>query len=431
MDMMLTTKTLGRDAGCIVMSIGAVMFDRSGLDRDASLRPENKLHIPISSFDSGALGLKTSADTLKWWRKQEAWPQIASEFMHSNTTVSSACKQFAEFYEHHRPKKVWCNSPTFHIPILTHLFQLSGQRFPVDFHDEADHRTILDLAYPERSERPVPHRQHGFFAHHALGDALTQSTALTTALDDLRRDPSELIERQRYAMLDIETLGRKVGCGMLSIGASMFNAGGSVDLMTHQGNQFYVAINNFDVLNHGFHTDPDTLAWWRDKPIWKDLSAEVASSKIGIVQACNNLAAWLKETKPDKIWANAPSFDIEILRYAFRKLGLDLPVHYQQEMDYRTVMETVYPERAQRPDRIFKTFPNQHHAQGDAIEQSLQASRALQGLGLAPRGQLKQVDLRRLADTVVNNSPRAKLDEQHALDRAQAAVRPPRRAPRP
>lgn len=53
-------------------------------------------------------------------------------------------------------------------------------------------------------------------------------------------------------MVDIETLGRKPGCVILSIGCVAFD-----------GKEFYVNIDPFKMKDEGvFHVDPDTSKWW-------------------------------------------------------------------------------------------------------------------------------------------------------------------------
>lgn len=402
MDMMLTTKTLGRDAGCAVMSLSAVMFDPTGKDSEAVYRKDNQLFTPISSFDSASHGLQSDPDTLRWWKKQPAWATIGTEFMNSNVRVEDACMSFQRFYEEQQPVKVWSNSPTFHVPIMAALFQKIGLPLPFGYRDEMDYRTALELAYGDREMRPTIDAKHGLFRHHALGDAITQSLALVRALQDIREFPSPLLERQRWLMLDIETLGRRPGDGIMSIGGSVFNANNDFKIIGNPANHFYRVLSTFDLTNHGFQTDPVTLKWWREKEIWKSLSAQIMNSNVGVRKVCEDFAHFITtQAKPDKIWANSPSFDIEMVRFMFRKMNVAFPVNYQNEMDFRTLMELTYPVRDNRPQRIFTGMDIQHHALGDSIEQSFQATHALNTLGLAKESApLTSASQKKMADLV-------------------------------
>lgn len=436
MDMMLTTKTLGRDGGCVVMSMGAVMFDPSGKNSEEPYRQENQLYTPISSFDSANHQLKSDPDTLRWWKKQPYWATIGSEFTHSNTSVQAACEMFLKFHEDHKPTKIWCNSPTFHVPIMAALLGKVGMALPFAYRDQMDYRTALELAYGDRQMRPQVQPRHDMLRHHALGDAINQADSLVRALQDIRNSPSPLLERQRWMMLDIETLGVKSGDSIMSIGASVFNSTNDPKIIGNESNHFYRVLSMFDLNNHGFLTDDVTLKWWKDQAIWKTLLAQTRDSNVGVRKACEDFAHFIThEAKPDKIWANSPSFDIEMVRYMFRKMEIPFPVHYQQEMDFRTLMELTYPARENRPSRIFSGHDVKHHALGDAIEQSFQATRALNALGLANESApLSQAAQAHMGDLVKKVETRQRYEENaqkassfiKTLPKAQA-----KRSPRP
>lgn len=382
MDMVLCAKTLGRRPGCLVMSIGAVMFDREGQDPAACLRAENQFYEPISAFDSSSHGFTSDPETLRWWKKQPSWSVVGADFMDSGTSVATACEKLAAFIAEHRPTKIWSNSPTFHVAIIDTLFDKMGLRSPIHYRDQMDFRTLMDLVYVDRDERPQIDGDDRFPSQHALGDGIVQARAIVQALRDMGPAPELL--NQRWAMLDIETLGLKPGCGIMSIGAVNFGLDRQESLL-EEANQFYVAINGFDMQNLGFRTDPETLRWWKKEPIWKDLSAEIRDSQIGVHRACTKLAHFLETARPDKVWANAPIFDIEMLRYTFKRMKLEFPVAYRQEMDFRTVMELAYPQRDMRPPPAFRDRFSSHHALGDSMEQALQTIQALRKLGIAPQ----------------------------------------------
>ena len=403
--MMLTTKTLGRDAGCVVMSLGAVMFDPSGKDAQAPYRPDHQLYAPISGFDSANHNLKSDMDTLRWWKKQSAWPAISEEFTDSNISVEAACMMFDRFIAEQKPEKIWCNSPRFHVPILSALFSKAGMALPFGYRSQMDCRTALELAYGTREMRPAVSLRHGFYRHHALGDAISQAESVIRALRDIRESPSPLLDQQRWMMVDIETLGMKPGDSIISIGASVFNASNDLKIIGNVDSHFYRVLSLFDLNNHGFQSDDVTLKWWKEKAIWKSLLAQTRDSNVGARKACEDFGHYItKEAKPDKIWANSPSFDLEMLRYMFRKMLVPFPIHYKEEMDFRTLMELTYPVRESRPARIFSGFNVEHHALGDSIEQSFQATRALHTLGLskesAPLNEKAQHHMAALVETV-------------------------------
>ena len=59
-------------------------------------------------------------------------------------------------------------------------------------------------------------------------------------------------------MVDLETLGRRAGCSILSIGAVAFDAETGT-----MGPEFYMVVKMASCEKHGLHTDPETVAWWK------------------------------------------------------------------------------------------------------------------------------------------------------------------------
>lgn len=382
MDMLLCAKTLGRRPGCVVMNIGAVMFDRSGEDAGAPMRGENQLYEAISAFDSHTLKLTSDPETLRWWKKQDSWKVVGEEFMHSTTSVATACDRLGAFIAHHQPTKIWSNSPTFHIEVLRALHDRAGKEMPIAYRQEMDYRTLMDLVYVDRSQRPDMGEVPGFPKQHAIGDAVSQSRSIIQALKDINPKASDLLNRQRWVMLDVETLGRRPGYAIMTIGANRFSAEADRDLLMKRSNHFYSVIDSFDTQNNGFKVDPVTLKWWKNEPIWKDLSAEIRHSTTSVHKACVGLGQFLEEHRPDKVWANSPSFDIEMLRAMFKRMRVDFPIAYRQEMDFRTLMELVYPDREDRPQPELGSLFPKHHALGDAMEQSIQVQKAMLELNM-------------------------------------------------
>lgn len=389
MDMVLCAKTLGRRPGCIVMNIGAVMFDRTGHDRDYCLRPESQFYQPISGFDSHSHNFHALPETLRWWKKQPSWQLVGEEFMNSTTTVRTACENLAEFIATNKPDKIWCNSPTFHVAVINALFDKVGMQRPIPYRSEMDYRTLMDLVYVNRDSRPDAHDAvDGYPKQHAVGDAIAQARSITRAIREMDSTSGILLNDQKWVMLDIETLGRRPGCGIMTIGATRFDAMGSRDLVADPKGHFYCAINSFDCANKGFTTDNETLKFWKGQPIWNDLSAEIRDSATSTKMACMQLAEYLEQQNADKIWSNSPSFDVDILRFMFEKMGVPFPVAYRQETDYRTVMELAFPNRDDRPAPEFRDSYPPHHALGDAMDQAIQINKALVQLGLVAESSL-------------------------------------------
>lgn len=384
MDMILCAKTLGRRPGCVVVSIGATLFDRDNLNSNFEMDPKNHFYEAISARNSDELKFTSDPETLKWWKKQPYWPILGLECMNSNNSVKDTCQKLTEFIEEHKPAKIWSNSPTFHSAVIKSLYARTGLVYPVEYRQEMDYRTLLDVVYPNRDSRPLLEAPKGFPKQHATGDALTQAMAIKRAIYDMGQDSFAEIANQKWMMLDTETLGRTPGSVVLSVGANVFSASTNYQDVMSGDKHFYEVINSFDSQNVGLKVEPETLRWWKKKEIWADLGMEVAESKTTVKKMCQRFSEFINDHNPDKFWANSPVFDIEILSALFKKSSIEFPIQYRKEMDFRTIMELAYPDRNLRPTRELSEWYPEHHALGDSIEQSFQLQKAFMELNIAP-----------------------------------------------
>lgn len=390
---MVDVETMGTKPGCAILSIGAVRFDPYQDPEKAvqSMHLQGKSHfyMAINSMDSSARGFSSDPDTMRWWKKQSIWPQLSMAIMNSDVTVPQAAKSFAQFLEKSHGGggvKLWANSPSFDIAILRAMFKAVDQELPVDYRQEMDYRTVMELVYPHRASRPErPHALSALPAHHALGDAAAQAHHLITAGQKLglanaqefaipatpRFSPrGEKSAGGRHMMLEVKTLGMRKGSALLSIGAVMFDPTGRQSIEQDPGNRFHVVLSNFDMGNYGFGSDPETVRWWKSQPIWAQLSKESVQSGVSLVRALKQLTEFIEKKLPDKVWANSPAFDIEMLRDAYTAAHLPFPIEYRKEMDYRTIMDLIHRDRTSRPQAQCADGLPAHHALGDAIGQS-------------------------------------------------------------
>lgn len=123
-------------------------------------------------------------------------------------------------------------------------------------------------------------------------------------------------------MLDLETLGKKAGCPVLSIGAVSFGRDGL-------GKEFYIPI--VTETQTWLHPDPDTVAWWsRQSPearkVFTDRRRiELADALEGFTAYCESIAS----IKYLRVWGNGADFDQPILRAAYDHPGVTAKVPWQ------------------------------------------------------------------------------------------------------
>lgn len=160
-DVMVDLETLGTQAGCVVLSIGAVRFGPGGLGEE--------FYAVVSRDDSETHGLVTDADTLAWWQRQSAEASAVLKAAASDEALALkvALQQFRKWVPA-RPR-IWGNGAGFDNPILAALYKKAGVPLPWKFWDERCYRTLKNM-FPQ-----VEEGTRGGTYHNALDDAKHQA----------------------------------------------------------------------------------------------------------------------------------------------------------------------------------------------------------------------------------------------------------------
>ncbi len=184
-------------------------------------------------------------------------------------------------------------------------------------------------------------------------------------------------------MMDLETLGRRAGCVVLSIGCVVMSAKHGVHdgLEGRPDQKFYCALPIDPQKDVGLHVDPETEAWWRKqssaaRDVFKECDA--AGS---LVYELGKFEAWMKSLggKPSiHVWGNGSDFDNAIMTALYAALDdRPLPWQYWNSSCYRTLKNRQsIKQRWPAPERS-GTF---HNALDDAVTQAHHAVAILNGL---------------------------------------------------
>lgn len=131
-----------------------------------------------------------------------------------------------------------------------------------------------------------------------------------------------------HLMLDIETLATTPDAVILTIAAQSFDPFGQVYL-----DRYYYARITLDSQEDRSINDA-TIDWWATQP---EAQAEAFNehNRIDLNSALADLykLAW----QHDIIWAQGPTFDINILEHAYRSRNLKQPWQYYKIRDSRTL----------------------------------------------------------------------------------------------
>lgn len=132
-------------------------------------------------------------------------------------------------------------------------------------------------------------------------------------------------------MLDIESLGTRPDCVILTLGAVKF------DPYTPDrfGESLYLRINVDEQTALGRNVQDDTLEWWsrQSTDVFEEAFGE--DGRVGLEEMYQKLNKFLVAV--DSIWAQGPAFDIVILENIYRQLGWPTPWQYWQIRDSRTL----------------------------------------------------------------------------------------------
>lgn len=139
------------------------------------------------------------------------------------------------------------------------------------------------------------------------------------------------------AMVDIETLGTKPGCVIISIGAVRFTIDDGVT------DELFVSVDAESCETHGLEIDAQTLQWWLDQSTTAQQQLFGGEELERALRDLRSFVAGCEET-----WANSPSFDLEILADAYDRVGISTPWSFWEERDYRTCRAVLeWPEKEQ------------------------------------------------------------------------------------
>ena len=136
---------------------------------------------------------------------------------------------------------------------------------------------------------------------------------------------------KRHIMLDLETMGKKPGCAIVSIGACAFDK-------QRLFGTFYININLADCVKNGLHLDADTVMWWLKQS--DQARTALTTNQNSLTHALEEFSLWhAAQTKNGEalVWGNGASFDQPILEAAYHAIGRCPPWKYWETMCYRTI----------------------------------------------------------------------------------------------
>jgi hypothetical protein len=206
-----------------------------------------------------------------------------------------------------------------------------------------------------------------------------------------------------HVMHDLETMGKRPGDVIASIGAVVFDPYG-----TALGATFSMNIDEASCVAAGLITHPGTVEWWQ-APERAEAYAALKVDPRPLGEVLDAFDAWWAEVDGHRIWSQGKHFDSPILAAAYHALGRSEPWKYNALRDTRTAYDM--------GDVVVVNHKGVHHiALDDAITQAGDVQLAYRNLWLdriAGRSRM-ETNLDILAEIVQRVN-----DEAFALDGPQ------------
>ncbi len=166
---MIDLETVGVESLAAIASIGAVVFNESGVIESDSFYKTVELQSVVN------IGMEIEPGAMLWWMKQNESVRKAT-FEHNPENIEQVLNAFSTWvseiqskYNNGQPMNIWARGASFDFTILKNAYKLMGKTEPWKFWKERCFRTLADQ-YPELDVKP-PETS----AHCALTDAHYQA----------------------------------------------------------------------------------------------------------------------------------------------------------------------------------------------------------------------------------------------------------------
>ena len=183
-EVMIDLETLSTRANAVILTIGAIKFNRrtyfnkngeTNTYKDLNEKSVFYRRIKISSCKK--LGMHTSQETQDWWDAQDE--EVRNEAFKDVERISlkRALREFTEWFGN--STCIWGNGSSFDVSIIGEAYNLCDMKIPYKFWLIRDLRTLFDLGGVKMKDLPVNGK------HHALHDCYRQIIGLKKAITNI------------------------------------------------------------------------------------------------------------------------------------------------------------------------------------------------------------------------------------------------------
>lgn len=176
-DIMLDLETFGTEPGCVIRSIGAVIFDP--FEDPLSNSDAFTFYCNVDEASQLSLGLTKDPSTVAWWERQSEEAQAS--LLENQLPVHEAIAKFNQWARQFSYRKIWAQGANFDPGILEAVFKKLGTPVPWRFYEVLDTRTAYRIG--QLDTKTVP--REGTY-HNALDDAKHQALCVRLAVAKAR-----------------------------------------------------------------------------------------------------------------------------------------------------------------------------------------------------------------------------------------------------
>lgn len=165
--MMIDIETTSTKSNAMILSIGAVMFDVTGVQNDWFYSGAQHMYYPTSAFDM-------DDGTMAWWDNQDR--AVREEAFGFDSHPLAMLIDFRDWLKERDPDFIWCKGASFDFPILDHALSFYDlEKLP--YKKLRCARTVFEL-FGVNAKDFI-----GGGAHNAMNDAIGQAHAMWLALN--------------------------------------------------------------------------------------------------------------------------------------------------------------------------------------------------------------------------------------------------------
>lgn len=179
-NIMCDLETLGLANDAIILSVGLVVFDASGV--------LSTYYAKLDVEEQRRLGRTTTLSTMEWWENQTPEARSVLDPSQPAVSVTEALNTVDALFQSYPEAYIWGNDTLFDVGKLASLYASAGRQAPWPYWSPRCYRTLygsLRNAFGCRYGVMADEAPRVGTYHNALDDALTQSHRLLKAHKDL------------------------------------------------------------------------------------------------------------------------------------------------------------------------------------------------------------------------------------------------------